>query len=138
MTVYERLRAAVAAWCAEHGYGAAADPFSFDRQPHGGGTAYYVDPPRLRITGYVGGAQNVVGRFAVWLSREAGDRAEIAAGRLAVDLGALAAAVARADLGVDTNLHEEFEIDVQPRADRAVTVIGVLRLSADWEQDDGR
>ena len=28
-----------------------------------------------------------------------------------------------------------FEIDVQPRESDAVTVIGVLRLTADWDQD---
>ena len=34
----------------------------------------------------------------------------------------------------DVNVHERFEMDVQPRAEGAVTVIGVLALSADWDE----
>ena len=133
--VYDALRAVVAAWAESHGYGAASDGFSFDRQPHAEQSAFYVDPPRLRIEGYIGAGALVTGEFAIWLARAAGTRAEIKAGRLAADLGALAAVLARADLGPDTNIHEEFEIDVQPRAASGVTVIGVLRLVADWDQE---
>ena len=132
--VYERLRAVVGAWSAANGYAAAADAFSFDQEPHSEARAWYLDPPRLRIAGYVGGSQNVTGAFAIWLSREAGTDAAVEAGRLAVALGALGAAVVAADLGDDTNLHERYEIDVQPRADAAVVVVGVLRLTADWDE----
>lgn len=76
----------------------------------------------------------MTGEFAVWLSRPAGTDAAVEAGRLAVDLGVLAAALVRADLGDDTNVAERFDIDVQPRADAAVVVVGVLRLSADWDE----
>ena len=135
--IYEALRAAAAEWAGARGYVAAADPFSFDLQPRIEASAYYVDPPRLHTEGYLGGAQNVTGTFAIWLSREAGDQATVAAARLTGDLGRLAAVLLRADLGADTNVHERFEMDVAPRAEGAVTVVGVLRLSADWDEDGG-
>ena len=115
-------------------YAPSADPFSFDLQPHSEAGAFYVDPPRLRVAGYVGGASNVTGEFVIWLAREAGTDAAVEAGRLAVALGALASVLLRADLGDDTNLHERFDIDVQPRADASVVVVGVLRLTADWDE----
>ena len=131
--VYERLRATVAAWCAEHGYRATEDPFSFDLQPHNEARAFYVDPPRLRIEGYIGAGASVTGQFSIWLSREAGTDAAVEAGRLAVALGALAVEAGRADLGDDVNVHESYTVDVQPRADAAVVVVGRLALSADWD-----
>ena len=134
--VYEALRAVVAEWAGARGYAAASDPFSFDLQPHTEQTAFYVDPPRLHTEGYIGGSQLVTGQFAIWLSRAAGDNAAAEAARLAGDLGRLAAVLARADLG-DVNLHEAFEIDVQPRADRAVVVVARLALVADWDENGG-
>lgn len=133
--VYERLRAAVGEWGAAHGYRASADPFSFDSEPHGEQAAVYVDPPRLEVAGYVGAGALVTGRCAIWLSVAAGTDAAGAADRLAGDLRALAVALIAADLGDDTNVHQAYGIDVAPRADRAVTVVGVLRLTADWDQD---
>ena len=133
--VYEALRAVVAEWAGARGYAAASDPFSFDLQPRIEQSAFYVDPPRLHTEGYLGGAQNVMGQFAIWLSREAGDQATAAAARLTGDLGRLAAVLVRAELGDDVNVHERFEMDVAPRAADAVTVIGVLRLSADWDEE---
>ena len=56
--------------------------------------------------------------------------------RLTADLGRLGAAVLRADLGPDVNTHERWTVDVQPRPAGGVTVIGVLRLSADWDQEE--
>ena len=101
-----------------------------------GQTAYYVDPPRLRVAGYVGGASNVIATFTVWLSREAGDQAAGEAARLTGDLGRLVSVLLPANLsGDDMNVHEAYTIDVQPRADVAVTVIGCLALSADWDED---
>ena len=133
--VYAAMRAAVAAWAESAGYAAAADAFTFESQPRTDQTAWYVDPPRVHVEGYLGGAQNVTGAFAVWLAREAGDQAVAAAARLTGDLSRLAAVLLRAELGgPDVNVHERFELDVQPREADGVTVIGVLRLSADWDQ----
>ena len=131
--VYEALRAAVTAFAKSAGYVAASDPFSFDLQPRIEQSAVYTDPPRLHVEGYIGGAQNVTGQFSIWLSRAAGDDAAGEAARLTGDLGRLAAVLLRAELG-DVNVHERFEMDVQPRAEGAVTVIGVLALSADWDE----
>ena len=75
----------------------------------------------------------MTGEFAIWLSVAAGDDAAAEAARLAGDLGRLAAVLARAELGPDTNVHKAITMDVSPRADAAVTVIGVLQLVADWD-----
>ena len=133
--VYGRLRGAVAEWAESAGYAAASDAFTFDAQPRTDQSAWYVDPPRVHVEGYIGGAQNVTGQFAIWLSREAGDQAVAAAGRVTGDLGRLAAVLVRAELGDDVNVHEAFTLDTQPREADGVTVIGVLRLSADWDED---
>ena len=91
-----------------------------------------VDPPRVHVEGYVGGAQNVTGMFAIWLSREAGDHATAAAGRLTGDLGRVAAVLVRAELGDDVNVHEAFTLDTQPRrsgrgdGDRRAAAVGGL------------
>ena len=133
--VYTALRAVVKEWGEANGYAAASDPFSFDAEPHAGGKAFYIDPPRLRVEGYVGGSQSVTGTFAIWASREAaGADAGAEAGRLAVDLAALAGALMGAELGDDVNVHDAFEIDVQPRESDAVTVVGRLALTVDWDE----
>ena len=133
--VYAAILSAVAAFGEANGYAAASDAFTFDAQPRTDQSAWYVDPPRVHVEGYVGGAQNVTGMFAIWLSREAGDHATAAAGRLTGDLGRVAAVLVRAELGDDVNVHEAFTLDTQPREADAVTVIGVLRLSADWDEE---
>ena len=73
--MYERLRAEMAGFGRQNGYAPSVHPLSFDGEPHAGQTAYYVDPPRLRVAGHVGGALNVIATFTVWLSRDAGDQA---------------------------------------------------------------
>ena len=137
MTVYDALRAAVAAWAKAHGYALAADAFSFDAEPHAEARAYYVAPPTMHAEGYIGGGALVTGRFAIWLAADAGTDAAGAAARLTADLGRLGAAVLRADLGADTNTHDRWTVDVQPRPAGGVTVVGALRITADWEQADG-
>ena len=82
MTVYDALRAAVAAWAKAHGYALAADAFSFDAEPHAEQSAYYVAPPTMHAEGYIGGGALVTGRFAIWLAAGAGtDAAGAAHGR---------------------------------------------------------
>lgn len=119
-------------------YERAADPFTFDRQPRTALDAYYLDPPSVRTAFAYAQGSNLVAEMTVWIAREARDDADRAIRDLARDLARLRRVLLDADLGEDTNVHEDaISMHAVPRADDAVTVIGRLRFAIDYDVDDG-
>ena len=139
--VYRRLRLLVAEFAAGRPYEPAVDPFSFDYSPRTELDSFYLDPPATSSEGFVGGVEQVVASFSIWLSRDAGQDAQGAAVALAGDLALLRHLVVTADLdpdqelAVDVNMHQGARTEVAPRGEGEVAAIGRLALQVDYETD---
>ena len=137
MTTVERIYAALAALMETQPGRPASDPFTFDLDPRDSDPAWYIDPPSTISDGAVGGLESVRATFAIWLSRPAADDAAGAAAALAGDLARLRHAVAALDVddSGNVNVQPTIRTDIRPRASGAVTVVGRLACSFDYEAD---
>ena len=137
MTTVERIYKALAALMAAQPAPPSADPFTFDLDPRDAETAWYIDPPSTVSDGAVGGVESVRATFAIWLSRPAADDAAGAAVALAGDVARLRHAVAALDVDPtgNVNVQPTIRTEIRPRASGAVTVVGRLVVSFDYEAD---
>ena len=133
-TTIERIYAAVLAVMVGQGR-RSVDPFSFDSDPRDSETAWYVDPPRSTSSGAVGGLESVRAILTIWVSRPAADDAAGSAVALAGDLARLRHALAVLDPTGDgrVNVGEGITTEVRPRGPEAVTVVGRVVCSFDFD-----
>ena len=134
MTVIEAIYAAVLAVMDGQGR-RSVDPFSFDADPRDSETAWYVDPPSTTSTGAVGGLESVRATVVIWISRPAANDAAAAAVALAGELARLRHALASLDPTGDgrANVGERIVTDIRPRGPQAVTVVGRIVVTFDYE-----
>ncbi len=111
------------------------DPFSFDADPRDSETAWYVDPPRTTSSGAVGGLESVQAILTIWVSRPAANDAAGAAVALAGELARLRHRLAYLDPTGDARVHvgERITTDIRPRGPEAVTVVGRVVCSFDFD-----
>ncbi|MCY4633239.1 MAG: hypothetical protein OXG04_01810 [Acidobacteria bacterium] len=140
MTVIEAIYAAVLAVLDTLPGRRSVDPFSFDSDPRDSTTAWYVDPPRTTSSGAVGGLESVKATLTIWVSRPAADDAAGAAVALAGELARLRHRLAALDVDDDgrVNVAERIVTDIRPRGPEAITVVGRIVVSFDYEATEGQ
>ena len=113
----------------------SVDPFSFDSDPRDSETAWYVDPPSTTSTGAVGGTESVTAALTIWISRPAANDAAGAAVALSGSLARLRHALAGLDPTDDGRVlvGERITTTVRPRGADAVTVVGRVTMTFDYE-----
>ena len=134
MTTIERIYAAIVAVMDGQGR-RSVDPFSFDSDPRDSTTAWYLDPPRTTSSGAVGGLESVRAILTIWVSRPAADDAAGSAVALAGELARLRHRLASLDVDDDgrVNVGERITTDIRPRGPEAVTVVGRVVCSFDFD-----
>ena len=111
----------------------SVDPFSFDHDPRDAETAWYIDPPSTVSSGAVGGVETVQATVSIWVSRPAADDAAGAAVALAGDLARLRHRIAALDVDPLVNVQPTIRTEVRPRAADAITVVGRVVVTFDYE-----
>ena len=137
MTTIEAIYEAVLLVLAEQSGRRSVDPFSFDSDPRDAETAWYVDPPSTSSTGAFGGTESVTATFTIWVSRPAADDAARAALTLSGALSRLRHRLAALDVGGDgrVNVLPTIRTDVRPRGPAAVTIVGRITATFEYEAD---
>ena len=137
MTTIEAIYAAVLAVMDQRPGRRSVDPFSFDADPRDSETAWHIDPPSTVSTGAVGGLESVTATLTVWVSRPAANDAAGQAVALAGDLARLRHRLASLDPTDDGRVlvGERITTTVRPRGAEAVTVVGRVTMTFDYEAD---
>ena len=116
----------------------SVDPFSFDSDPRDAETSWYLDPPSTVSSGAVGGVETVQATVSIWVSRPAADDAAGAAVALAGGLARLRHQIAGMDVDPLVNVQPTIRTDVRPRGPEAITVVGRVTVTFDFEADEAR